>query len=732
MSAPEHQHSPSAAIAGAAPAASALRAPVTAVWGVGEERAKLLARLNIFIVEDLLLHRPRRYEDRRKFLAIRELRLKEAATVRGKIIAAGVKRFRKGTRSLFECIFDDGTAHLYCRWWQAQAWMPDWFTVGREFLIYGKPDALKPRTITHPETELVEPGDDEFIHVNRIVPIHPLTEGLTARVMRTLVWRALEKFVAAPRQSAANFPEWRFFDERIAARPRGTPTLPSRAEAVYQIHFPGEQPDVEEARQRLALDEFVEMQTQIQLRRKKFEAAAKALPCAGDNHLLKPFLAALGFKLTDAQTKVLREIRADLGGAHPMRRLLQGDVGSGKTAVAACAALMTLESGFNAALMAPTEILAEQHFRNFSKWLQPLGVRVEMQTGTRKTSNIQPSTPNIQPSTPNIQHPTSNIQPSGNDASRITHHASPATLYVGTHALLNSGFDLPSLGLVIIDEQHKFGVAQRETLVRKGNYPHLLVMTATPIPRTLGLTLYGDLDVSVMDESPAGRGEIKTFLRTTETLPKVFAFIRDRLSQGRQAYVVYPRVEVADTDLDIKAVTKEFENVQRALSPFKAGLLHGRVRPADQERVMADFRANKIQALVATSLIEVGVDVPNASVMLIENAEHFGLAQLHQLRGRIGRPLPSGPGATGRAHESFCILISNAQNEEAQARLKILERTNDGFKIAEADLKLRGPGELLGQQQSGAMKLRFGDLVEDLHLIQQAKEVAARNLQSPV
>jgi len=728
MSATENQHSPPAANAGAAPAMSALRAPVTVVWGVGEERAKLLARLNIFTVEDLLLHRPRRYEDRRKFRAIREVRLKEAATVRGKIIAAGVKRFRKGTRSMFECIFDDGTAHLYCRWWQAQAWMPDWFTVGREFLIYGKPDALKPRTMTHPETELVEPGDDEFIHVNRIVPIHPLTEGLTARVMRTLVWRALEKFVAGAREGATLFPEWRVADDKLAARPRGAPTLPSRANAVYLIHFPEEQPDVDVARQRLALDEFVEMQTQIQLRRKKFEAAAKALPCGGDNHLLKPFLAGLGFKLTDAQTQVLREIRADQGGAHPMRRLLQGDVGSGKTAVAACAALMTLESGFNAALMAPTEILAEQHFRNFSKWFQPLGVRVEMQTGTRKTSNLQP--------------PTSNTEVAGNDAARSTstlssaatndgHHASPVTLYVGTHALLNSGFELPSLGLVIIDEQHKFGVAQRETLVRKGNYPHLLVMTATPIPRTLGLTLYGDLDVSVMAESPAGRGEIKTFLRTTETLPKVFAFIRDKISQGRQAYVVYPRVEVADTDLDIKAVTKEFENVQRALAPFKAGLLHGRVRPADQERVMADFRANRIQALVATSLIEVGVDVPNASVMLIENAEHFGLAQLHQLRGRIGRPLPSSPGAAVHAHESFCILISNAQNEEAQARLKILERTNDGFKIAEADLKLRGPGELLGQQQSGAMKLRFGDLIEDLPLIQQAKEVAAKNLQSP-
>ncbi len=471
------------------------------------------------------------------------------------------------------------------------------------------------------------------------------------------------------------------------------------------IHFPEEMSDVDIARRRLALDEFVELQTQIQSRRKKFEASAKALPCAGDNRLMKPFLSALGFKLTEAQTKVLREIRADLHGAHPMRRLLQGDVGSGKTAVAACTALMALESGFNAALMAPTEILAEQHFANFQKWLASLGVKVELQTGSRKSGERRVTSGEARAS-----------------ALPVTRHSSSVTLFIGTHALLTSGFDLPNLGLVIVDEQHKFGVAQREMLVRKGNYPHLLVMTATPIPRTLGLTLYGDLDVSVIDELPRGRGAIKTFVRTTEKLPKVFEFIREKLSSGRQAYIVYPRVEVADTEFDIKAVTKEFENVQRALSPFKIGLLHGRIRPADKEQVMADFRANRIQALVATSLIEVGVDVPNASVMLIENAEHFGLAQLHQLRGRIGRG----------AHESYCVLISDAQTEEAQARLKILEQTTDGFKIAEADLKLRGPGELLGQQQSGAMRLRFGDLAKDLELIQQARELAAKSLNPPV
>jgi ATP-dependent DNA helicase RecG len=660
MPAPENKPSP-------------LAAPVSTVWGVGEERARLLEKLEIFTIEDLLLHKPRRYEDRRKFLPITELRIGEPATVRGKIIAAGIKRFRGGSRAMFESVFDDGAARLHCRWWQAQAWMPDWYAVGREFLIYGKlDDEKKPRTFTHPETELVEPGDDEFIHVNRIVPVHPLTEGLTARVMRGLIWRALEKF-----ENEISEPEIKL-DLKI---------FPARGNAVRMIHFPEELTGVEISRQRLALDEFVALQFQIQSRRKKFEANVKALPCGGDNRLMKPFLAQLGFKLTGAQTNVLREVRADMSGKIPMRRLLQGDVGSGKTAVAACSALMALESGFNVALMAPTEILAEQHYRNFVRWFEPLGIKIILQTGSQKTDKAE----------------------SGKRKAE--------TLFIGTHALFTAGFDIPNLGLVVIDEQHKFGVAQRETLVRKGNYPHLLVMTATPIPRTLGLTLYGDLDVSVIDQMPGGRGEIKTFVRTTEKLPKVFGFIREKIAAGRQAYIVYPRVEVADTDKDIKAVTKEFENVQRALNGFQVGLLHGKIKAAEKEKTMADFRANKIQALVATSLIEVGVDVPNATVMLIENAEHFGLAQLHQLRGRIGRG----------AHESFCILISDAESDEAQARLKILEETNDGFKIAETDLKLRGPGELLGQQQSGAMKLRFGNLAEDFHLIRQAREIVAKS-----
>ncbi|NOS71588.1 MAG: DEAD/DEAH box helicase, partial [Verrucomicrobia bacterium] len=505
--------------------------PVTAVWGVGGERARLLARLAIHTVGDLLFHKPRRYEDRRRFLSIRELQLGEPATVRGKIIAAGVKSWRKGMRAMFECVLDDGSGHLYLRWWQSQPWMEDYYATGREFLAFGKAESLRPRTFDHPETELLESGEDEFIHVNRIVPIHPLTEGLTARAMRTIVWRALEMTSGAGCQVSGG------------KKPDSPHIAPDTVILLRDIHFPDEMGDVENARRQLALGEFIELQKQIQLRRKIFESKSKAIPCGGDNNrLIKPYLSQLGFKLTGAQTRVLREIRADMNGEHPMRRLLQGDVGSGKTAVAACAALMAAESGFNVALMAPTEILADQHFRNFQRWFEPLGINVEIQTGSRKTSG-------------DVVRGAWCVNAEGASlaihASRTTHHAS---IFIGTHALLTSGFNIPRLGLVIIDEQHKFGVSQREELVRKGNYPHLLVMTATPIPRTLGLTLYGDLDLSTIDELPAGRGKIKTFVRASDKLPKVWEFIRGKLKAGRQAYVVYPRVEEQDTANNIKAV----------------------------------------------------------------------------------------------------------------------------------------------------------------------------------
>ncbi|MBU6411094.1 MAG: ATP-dependent DNA helicase RecG, partial [Verrucomicrobia bacterium] len=615
----QSQKGPSNSAGTAAGGSSWLRGRVTSLRGVGATRAEQLARLGIVSVQDLLLHGPRRYEDRRHFKKIAELDAETPATVRGAIVAQGLKRFRGGMKSVFEMIVDDGSARLHCRWWNLP-FMESYFHVGDEVFVFGKLTDAKPRTMDHPETEVVEGGAEDFIHVARIAPVYPLTEGLPQRWLRGTIWRALETFKGRGGVLQVI---------KGAAMPMAAAEVePPIFNALRMVHFPESPSDAEAGRQRLALEEFLALQLQLQWRRKRFEASAKGLPCGGNNRLMKPFLARLGFKLTGAQTGVLREIRADMGGGRPMRRLLQGDVGSGKTAVAACSALMALESGLNAALMAPTEILAGQHFENFKRWFEPLGVTVRLQTGHRKT----------------MEKPAAAGRPA-------------PVLFVGTHALLSENSDLPRLGLVVIDEQHRFGVAQRERLVRKGNYPHLLVMTATPIPRTLGLTLYGDLDVSVLGEMPPRRGRVKTFVRATAQLPKVLEFIREKIAAGRQAYIVYPRIE-GDWESPngggrgggLKAVLTEAERLRKVLAPYRVGLMHGRLKGAEKEGIMADFRANNIQVLVATTLIEVGVDAPNATVLLVENAEQFGLAQLHQLRGRIGRG----------DDESFCILISEA------------------------------------------------------------------------
>jgi len=665
------------------PATPPLTQPITCLRGVGSERAALLARLAVRTVGDLLFHRPRRYDDRRHLSAIAQLKPHEAASTHGRIVAQGVKYWKQRQKSVFEFVLEDGTGRLHCRWWNLP-FMENHFQVGDEVMVFGKVRSLKPTTMDHPETEVIESGEERFLHVQRLVPIYPLTEGLTQRWLRGLIWRTLE-------QHASALPDpWPGLD---------LADLPARAVAVRQIHFPDDSAAADAARRRLALDELIELQLAIQRRRRRLLEHARALPCGGDNRLMKPFLAGLGFKLTAAQTSVLREIRHDLAGTSPMRRLLQGDVGSGKTVVAACAALMALESGFNAALMAPTEILAEQHGRTFARWFGPLGLGVALQTGSQNVCLASPEASG---------HPPS---PAGASASR----AAGPTLTLGTHALIEAGFAPEHLGLVIIDEQHKFGVAQRERLVRKGRYPHLLVMTATPIPRTLGLTLYGDLDVSVIDQAPAGRGRVRTYVRSEASLPKVWDFVRRNLAAGRQAYVVYPRVEETDAQTGLKAVRDEFARLEALFAPHAAGLLHGRLPSEQKERVMDAFRVGQIAVLVATSVIEVGVDVPNATVMVIENAESYGLAQLHQLRGRIGR---------GR-DEAHCILIAAARTAAARQRLEVLAQTHDGFRLAETDLQLRGPGEFLGQAQSGLPSFRFADLAQDLALVERARSLAA-------
>lgn len=652
--------------------------PVAALTGVGPERAAQLGRLGVHTLGDLLQLRPRRHEDRRHLRTLRELTEKGAFTARGRIVAQGVSWYRQHTRSVFEFVLDDGTARLHCRWWNLP-FLEEFYRVGDDVIVFGKLRELRPRTMDHPEAEVLEAGEEASLHVDRVVPVYPLTEGLPQRWLRALIARHLQALPAL------------FPPVPAAGVPAGLPA--TLADALRQLHTPETLEAAEAARRRLAFEEFLQLQRELVGRRRRLEARQAGRPCAGDNSLIRPFLAALPFKLTAAQTRVLREIRAGLGGPHPMRRLLQGDVGSGKTVVAACAALMALESGHEAALMAPTEILAAQHFGRFREWLAPLGVPVALRTGSTREEGAE---------------------------------AAPATrpgLVIGTHALLHGGYQPRRLGLVVIDEGHKFGTAQRETLVRKGAFPHLLVLTATPIPRTLALTLYGDLDVSVLDEAPPGRGRVRTFLRERQALPKVIEFLRGQLAAGRQAYVVYPRIGAGGGEegaAEVRAAVAGLEEFKRALPEFSAGLLHGRLPAEQKDAVMREFAAGRLRVLVATSVIEVGVDVANATVMLIENAERFGLAQLHQLRGRIGRG----------AHESFCILLQGG-GPEAAARLQVLAETTDGFRIAEADLAQRGAGDLTGLVQSGASPFRFGDLATDRELVEAARAAALATAGQP-
>jgi len=640
--------------------------------GIGSERAEQFRRLGIEVIQDLLLHRPRRYEDRRHLKTIKEITFGEQVTTRGVVRAAGVKTWARRTKSVFELIIEDGTGRLYCRWWN-MPFVQKFFQVGDELLVFGKTLGKRPLTIDHPETEILDVPNERFIHLDRIVPIYPSTEGLSQRTLRAMVWLALERF-----------------SKEIDALldPCPDPGFPGLGDALKCIHFPHLPGEVASARKKLALIECFHLQKELLQRRRNLTRFAQAEPCTGTNELVRKFLPLLPFALTPSQTKVLKEIRADLCLGTPMRRLLQGDVGSGKTLVAACSALMVMESGMNVALMAPTQILAEQHFRTLQTWFSPLGIIVLLVTGERTLEESQ-------------------VKRAAGTESAI---------FVGTHALLEGKVQMERLGLVVIDEQHKFGVTQREKLVRKGKYPHLLVMTATPIPRTLGLTVYGDLDISVIDLRPEGRAEIQTFLRKPEKLPQIWEFIRSQLVSGRQAYVVYSRVEEDQEEADLKGVKREGEKLRVNLAPFEVAVLHGTLPAEEKEQIMEKFRLGKIHVLVASSVIEVGIDVPNATVMVIENAERFGMAQLHQLRGRVGRG----------EHKSFCILVGDPKTEEAAARLKVVEKTRDGFKIAEEDLKLRGAGNLLGQEQSGSSPLIYADLDGDFDLLVKARELAAK------
>jgi ATP-dependent DNA helicase RecG len=656
---------------------------------IPRNRLTALRRLEINTVEDLLTHYPRRYEDRREFSGFPREESDEPMCLCGEVIKTQIKRFG-GWKKIFEVAVQETDANalsppLTCRWFNVH-YVQKMIVTGQRLVVFGKP-RLKGQRICmdHPEFEVIENDEEISIHFRRIAPIYPATEGLSQRVFRSLIYRMLSEVADADIEEVL---------------PDNGQTQP-RSHAIREIHFPQTAATLEAARTQLVEAEFFAMQMLIASRRIA-GSERPGEPHCGPGALVHRFEENLPFRLTAAQQRVIAELRRDLGATRPMNRLLQGDVGSGKTVVAIAAMLLAVEAGYQAALMAPTQILAEQHYAVLRRWLDPLGVTVALRTGARQEES-GPLPLFEQLDGPRGAPHTSLPRVANGDPHII----------VGTHALLYESVSFSNLGVVVIDEQHKFGVAQRGRLTAREPAPDVLVMTATPIPRTLTMTVYGDLDVSLIDEMPGNRGRIVTAVRSPAKLGEVLTFLRREVEAGRQIYVVYPLIDESEK-LDAKAAAAEFETWRERLQPFRCELLHGRIPPPDKQGIMERFRRGETSALISTTVIEVGVDVPNATVMLIENAERFGLAQLHQLRGRIGRG----------EHKSYCILLTTDESEETMAKLNVLEKTSNGFEVAEADWNLRGPGDLLGTAQSGLPGLKLGDLRRDSAVMHRARTAA--------
>jgi ATP-dependent DNA helicase RecG len=653
-----------------------LETEVQYVKGVGTKLAQVLSKLNIYTLGDLLFHLPRRYEDRRQFRKIAHARPGDAVTVSGKLVTVDNVKVRNLT--LTKAYLDDGSGVLELVWYN-QPYMKDTLTKLRnsQIVAYGiikeSPYGLQMET---PEWEDLPDGadPDSLLSVNRIVPIYPLTEGIRQKRMRQIIWNAVQYAHLAPEILP------RSVRERLGLMPI--------QQAIAQIHFPDSEQAIDPARQRLVFEEFFLMQLGVGMQRQRTRQERGIAMRIDADRLNEMLHRLVPFDLTNAQKRVIREIWSDMAQPHPMNRLLQGDVGSGKTIVAAAAILAAVDNQYQAAMMAPTEILAEQHYINLHRLFQPLGISVELLVGRLSNKQRQQARERIA--------------------------TGRGMVAVGTHALIQEGVEFARLGLAIVDEQHRFGVLQRAALRDKGVMPHVLVMTATPIPRTLTLTLYGELDVSIIDELPPGRKPVRTHWKTPEERLKVYAGVRKLVEQGRQAYVICPLIDESDK-LQVRAAEQMAEHLQKDVFPdLRVGLLHGRMKPAEKEAVMDAFRAGELDILVSTTVIEVGVDVPNAAAIVIEDADRFGLAQLHQLRGRVGRS----------EHQSYCVLIANPKSDDGQRRMDIMTRTNNGFLIAEEDLRIRGPGEIYGTRQSGMPSFRVADLVKDMRLLEVARQEA--------
>ncbi len=650
--------------------------------GVGPKVSALLGRKGLKNVEDMLYFLPRRYEDRRHIQTISAVAVGVRETVVGRVTDVGVKRYR--TRRVLEVTIGDTTGLLTAKWFQGNfSYLAKRFKAGQQVILTGEVKVfLYGKEMLHPDYEILDEADDEMIHFKRIVPVYSETEGLHQKSIRRIMMRVVQDYalcISSP------------IPEEICRRNR----LVDIGHAIRNVHFPDHDQDIEAlndlsspARRRLVFDEFFFFELGMALKRtgQVFEQGI-SFPTGGS--LVQKFHDILSFEMTGAQKRVAGEIEADMTRPHPMHRLLQGDVGSGKTVVSMAAMVTACEAGYQTAIMAPTEILTAQHFKNISRWSQELGIGVVLLTGNMKAAERKEALTRIE--------------------------SGEIGIVVGTHAIIQEGVAFSRLGLVVIDEQHRFGVIQRAALREKGINPDVLVMTATPIPRTLAMTVYGDLDLSVIDEMPPGKKPIKTKVFYEKSRERVYEIIRKEVKKGNQAFIVYPLVEESEA-LDLKDATSMAAHLQKDIFPeLRVGLVHGRMKGTEKDAIMADFKERALDILVSTTVIEVGIDIPTASLMVVEHAERFGLSQLHQLRGRVGRS----------DLRSYCILVAQHRGSaDARKRLRVMEETNDGFRIAEEDLLIRGPGEFMGTRQSGLPDFRVASILRDATTLNEARQEA--------